>query len=59
MILKNTKGDTPHNALFKTFEDLRKSGKIIWDLGMFLDCAKNYFESPPTTYGRRKLFDII
>jgi hypothetical protein len=27
-------------------------------MGMFLDCAINYFESP-TAYGRPQLFDII
>jgi hypothetical protein len=58
MILKTTQGDTPHCALFKTLEDLKNSGIIIWDIGMFLVCAINYFESP-TTYGRPQLFDII
>ena len=38
MILK-TKGDTPYNALYKTLEDLKKSGMNTWDIGMFLECT--------------------
>jgi hypothetical protein len=58
MILKTTQGNTPCNALFKTLEDLRKVRISFKDMGMFLDCAKNYFESP-TIYGRPQLIETI
>jgi hypothetical protein len=57
MILK-TKGDTPYIALYKTLEDLKNSGMSTWDIGMFLECATLYFESP-TALGRPQLIDII
>jgi hypothetical protein len=57
MILK-TRGDSPYNALYKTLEDIKSTGINTWDIGMFLDCATNYFESP-TSYGRPELLDII
>ena len=46
-----SKGESPYNALYKTLEDLKKSGISSWDIGMFLECATYYFESP-TAYGR-------
>jgi hypothetical protein len=57
MILK-TKGDTPYIALYKTLEDLKNSGMSTWDIGMFLECATLYFESP-TAFGRPQLIEII